>query len=84
MAADGWFPQWFAGAWFPPVWFAPADEEHLTPEEQRPQGGGMARPRRGRISPAVFKPRPFKPSQPVKFLPRNVEEDDALLLLAAL
>lgn len=42
MAADGWFPQWFAGAWFPPVWFAPADEEHLTPEEIATEyhGGG--------------------------------------------
>ena len=36
MAADGFFPEWFASSYFPPVWFAPADDEHLTEEERRP------------------------------------------------
>lgn len=36
MAADGWYPEWFAAGWFPEVWFAPADESGLSEEELAP------------------------------------------------
>lgn len=37
----GFFPHdYFAGSYFPAVWFAPADEEHLTPEEISSVFGG--------------------------------------------
>lgn len=36
MVTEGWFySPWYVKGYFPPVWFAPADEEHLTPEERR-------------------------------------------------
>ncbi len=82
MAAEsGWFPTWYAGSWFPSVWFAPADEEHLTPEEQRPSGGQVegkkTKPRRLPRPAFIIPPRPLE-------TPRNVEEAEALLLIGAL
>lgn len=75
MAADGWFSQWFAGAWFQPVWFAPADDEHLTPEERATTGG--ARRKRVTALPGWYVPQ----NTPIPAPHRPDDEAAALLCM---
>jgi hypothetical protein len=77
MAADGWFSQWFAGAWFPPVWFAPADDEHLTPEERATTGGT----RRKRVT---AMPGWYVPKNPPIPAPAQPDEEEAALMCMGL
>lgn len=74
-------PGYFTGQYFPPVWFAPGDESAVPEEELRPQGGGT--PIRVK---AKTKTRPawVVPAQFIQIPRAPVEEDDALLLCAAL
>lgn len=74
MAAEsGWFYQWFADGWFPSVWFAPADDEHLAPEERATTGG--ARRRRINALPGWYTPQ----NQPIPA--RHLQDEEAATLL---